>query len=104
MNVLRIALKELKTFRDPKMLVFMLATPLLLMFILGTVLSNAFNSSAEINEIRLLTQLETGDSMLQESWESFVRVAEQSGFFLNKRGGAMKQPYRMYRTVATRGM
>lgn len=86
MNVLRIALKELKTFRDPKMLVFMLATPLLLMFILGTVLSNAFNSSAEINEIRLLTQLETGDSMLQESWESFVRVAEQSGFFFEQAG------------------
>ncbi len=86
LKILRIALKELKAFRDPKILVFMLATPLLLMFILGTVLSNAFDSSAEINEIRLLAQLETGDSMLQESWESFVRESGQAGIVFEQAG------------------
>ncbi|MDO7282653.1 MULTISPECIES: ABC transporter permease [Shouchella] len=111
LNVLRIALKELKTFRDPKILVFMLATPLLLMFILGTVLSNAFNSSAEINEIQLLAQLETSDSMIQESWESFVRETEQAGIVFEQAGSyetavqdVQNGRYTGYVTISSDGM
>lgn len=44
MNVLRIALKEMKIAREPQMLVFMLATPVLLILILGTALSNALTA------------------------------------------------------------
>ncbi|MCR2808028.1 ABC transporter permease [Paenibacillus soyae] len=54
MNVWRIAIKELKWFRDPKMLVFLLATPILLMLILGTALSGAFQGSAAVGDIRVL--------------------------------------------------
>lgn len=54
MNVWRIAMKELKMFRDVKMLMFLLATPILLMLILGTALSGAFHGSAAVGDIRVL--------------------------------------------------
>jgi ABC-2 type transport system permease protein len=79
MRVLHIAKKELKAFRDPAMLVFMLATPLAIMLILGTALSRGFDKGIEIGEIRVLYRLEQPDETLGQAWADFVREAKDSG-------------------------
>lgn len=79
MTILRIAIKELKVFREPKMLLFMLATPILIMLILGTALTNAFNGNDGIGEIRILIQNEISDPVLTSNWESFIKEVEQAG-------------------------
>jgi ABC-2 type transport system permease protein len=79
MRMLHIACKELKAFRDPAMLVFMLATPLAIMLILGTALSRGFDGEIEIGEIRVLYRLEQPDRTLGQVWSEFVRDAESSG-------------------------
>jgi ABC-2 type transport system permease protein len=76
MNILRIAGKELKVFRDIKMLVFMLATPVLLILILGTALSGSFQAAAKIDPIRVLYAYEGADPALMAHWESFRQEAE----------------------------
>jgi ABC-2 type transport system permease protein len=76
MNILRIAGKELKVFRDIKMLVFMLATPVLLILILGTALSGSFQAAAKIDPIRVLYAYESADAGLMTQWESYRREAE----------------------------
>ncbi len=78
MNMLRIAGKELKVLRDVKMLVFMLATPVLLILILGTALSGSFQAAAKIEPIRVLYAYEGADAALQAQWESYRREAEAS--------------------------
>ncbi|MGC6586854.1 ABC transporter permease [Paenibacillus sp. Dod16] len=78
MNVLRIALKEMKIVREPRMLVFMLATPVLLILILGTALSNAFNGSTTIGDIRVLYQNDGAEPALTEQWQVFMQEAERS--------------------------
>ena len=77
MNVLRIALKEMKIVREPRMLVFMLATPVLLILILGTALSNAFNGSTTIGDIRVLYHNDGAEPALTEQWQAFMREAER---------------------------
>ena len=79
MNIIRIAIKEVKVFRDVRMLVFMLATPILIMLILGTALSNVFNGSAAIGEIRILYENGNMSSMLESRWNKLVQEASGSG-------------------------
>lgn len=81
MNILRIAIKELKVIRDIKMLVFMLITPVALMLILGTALTNAFNESVEVKEIRVLYSNKIADRVLAAYWQGFVREAGNSGIY-----------------------
>ncbi len=78
MNILRIAGKELKVLRDIKMLAFMLATPVLLILILGTALSGSFQAAAKIDPIRVLYAYEGTDAGLVTQWESYRREAEAS--------------------------
>ncbi|WP_127592638.1 ABC transporter permease [Paenibacillus lautus] len=78
MNVLRIALKEMKIVREVRMLVFMLATPVLLILILGTALSNAFNGSTAIGDIRVLYHNSGAEPALMEQWETFMQESERS--------------------------
>ena len=78
MNVLRIALKEMKIAREPQMLVFMLATPVSLILILGTALSNAFNGSTTIGDIRVLYHNDGAEPALTEQWQAFMQEAERS--------------------------
>lgn len=79
MNMLRIAGKELKVFRDIKVLVFMLATPVLLMLILGTALSGNFNGTAAMEPIRVLYAFDGASKVAEEKWTAFLGEAEASG-------------------------
>ncbi|MGG4106780.1 ABC transporter permease [Paenibacillus lautus] len=82
MNVLRIALKEMKIVREPRMLVFMLATPVLLILILGTALSSAFNGSTAIGDIRVLYHDSGTEPALTEQWQAFTQEAQRSSGML----------------------
>jgi ABC-2 type transport system permease protein len=78
-NVLRIAAKEIKVFRDPQMLIFMLAAPVLLILILGTALSGAFDGSAYVDDIRIVYHRDAADPAAKAGWEAFLREAERAG-------------------------
>lgn len=78
-NILRIALRELKTLRDVKMLVFMIATPVVLILILGTTLTNAFNGSIAVGKIRVLYTNHSHESSLMKDWEKFAEQSAHSG-------------------------
>lgn len=82
MNVLRIALKEMKIVREVRMLVFMLATPVLLILILGTALSSAFNGSTAIGDIRVLYHDSGTEPALTEQWQAFTQEAQRSSGML----------------------
>ncbi|MFD0621359.1 ABC transporter permease [Paenibacillus sp. GCM10027629] len=79
MNILRIAGKELKVFRDIKMLLFMLATPVLLMLILGTALSGNFHGTVKVDPIRVLYSYDSTSSAVGKQWEAFLLEAKASG-------------------------
>lgn len=76
MNIWRIAVKELMTFRDVRMLVFMLATPVLLMLIMGSLLSSAFNASVSVGDIRVIYSDHSEDGSIGANWELWL---SQSG-------------------------
>jgi len=64
----------LLTSRDPAMLVFMLATPVLLILILGSVLAGNFNGNKAVSSIRVLYSV-SGDEAAKEHWESWIGQA-----------------------------
>ncbi|GGB40583.1 ABC transporter permease [Lentibacillus populi] len=78
MNMLQIAWKEIKhEFRDIRTLVFMLAFPIVLMLVLGTALTGAFNEDISIDDMDVLYE-NTNDS-LSEPFKAFTEEVEQSG-------------------------
>lgn len=79
MNILRIAGKELKVFRDIKMLLFMLATPVLLMLILGTALSGNFHGTVKVDPISVIYSYDSTNNTLETQWEAFLLEAKASG-------------------------
>ena len=81
MNVLNIALKELiGSFRDRRTLFFMLAFPLVLMLVLGTALSNAFNTVQDAApSIRVLVQ-DNSTGQQHTAFAAFRQGMEGSGF------------------------
>lgn len=80
MNVLRIALKEIKQdFRDYWTLMFMLAFPLILMLILGFSLTNAFGDIARVSEIRVLVKDSGENRALSDSFAAFSAEVKKSG-------------------------
>ncbi|OUS76476.1 hypothetical protein B1748_12420 [Paenibacillus sp. MY03] len=87
MNVWRIAMKELMTSRDPAMLIFMLATPVLLILILGSVLSGNFNGKEAVGTVRVLYSA-SGDEAVKEHWESWIgrSIDETDGLEGTERG------------------
>lgn len=111
MNIMRMAIKELKVFRDIKMLVFMLATPILLMLIMGTAFTNAFNGSATIGDIEVLYKINSVDPVLATQWEAFIEEADQSGISFVKASDQMdgkrevqNSQYTGYLDVSDNGM
>lgn len=79
MNVFRIMLKELKVIRDPKMLLFLVVSPLLTMLILGTALTNAFNGSLTVGEINVLYKNNSSSSEFTKYWDDFTGQMRQAG-------------------------
>lgn len=82
MNIFRIALKELKVIRDPKMLLFLLVSPLLTMLILGTALTNAFNGSLTVGEINVLYKNNSSSIEFSKHWDDFTGQMRQAGIHL----------------------
>lgn len=82
MNVWRIALKEIKAVRDIKTIVFLILTPVLIILILGAVLTNAFNGSVTVGDIRVLYKINGSGSELTKSWNVFADQASKSGMTL----------------------
>ncbi|RIX51479.1 ABC transporter permease [Paenibacillus nanensis] len=89
MNIWRIAVKEMLVSRDVKMLLFMLATPVLLMLILGTVLSNAFSGSQAAGDIRVLYISESGVTA-----DELAAQAEAKGVILEQASSGMEESLR----------
>lgn len=82
MNIIRIMLKELKVIRNPKMLLFLLVTPLLIMLIMGTALTNAFNGSLTIGEVKVLYKNNSSSSEFTTYWDEFTGQMRQAGIQL----------------------
>lgn len=82
MNVWRITLKEIKAVRDIKTIAFLILTPILLILILGSVLTNAFNGSITVGDIRVLYKINGSGSELAKSWNVFADQASESGMML----------------------
>jgi ABC-2 type transport system permease protein len=79
-NILNIMIKEIKTsLRQTQTLLFMLAFPIVLMLILGTALTNAFTSIAQVGNMQLLYKEAANQPQLTEYWQGFSKVLEQQG-------------------------
>ncbi|MEN1968789.1 ABC transporter permease [Lentibacillus sp. N15] len=78
MNMLQIAWKEMRhLFRNIRTLVFMLAFPILLMLVLGTALSGAFNEDIAIDDMDVLYQ--NSNAGMTQPFEDFTKGAAESG-------------------------
>ncbi|WP_242223799.1 ABC transporter permease [Bacillus cereus group sp. BfR-BA-01380] len=85
MNIFNIAITQIKKeFRDIRTLVFMLAFPVVLMLILGTALTNAFNTdNLSIKNIKILYKDEA-DSKFSQAFETFIKETDKSGIHFTK--------------------
>ena len=73
-----------REFRDVRTLVFMLAFPIVLMLVLGTALSNAFNSDSHtIKDIQVIYKDEANGTFSQ-SFEAFAKEVSKSGIYFKK--------------------
>lgn len=90
MNVLNIALFEIKrSLRDTRTFAFMLAFPLVLILILGTALSNAFNSDVTVDDMKLLYKVSVKNEQLQQYWNGFAKAIEGQGVELTEASGGI---------------
>lgn len=90
MNVLNIALFEIKKdLRDKRTLIFMLAFPIVLILILGTALTNAFNSGAELGDMHLLVKNTAQSQQLQSYWNGFAQAISKEGVELTPAADGM---------------
>ncbi|WP_435165519.1 ABC transporter permease [Paenibacillus glycanilyticus] len=80
MNVLNIALFEIKKdLRDKRTLLLMLAFPIVLILILGTALTNAFNNGVELGDMNLLVKNTAQSPQLQSYWNGFAQAIGKEG-------------------------
>ncbi|WP_127495617.1 ABC transporter permease [Paenibacillus glycanilyticus] len=80
MNVLNIALFEFKKdLRDKRTLLLMLAFPIVLILILGTALTNAFNNGVELDDMNLLVKNTAQSAQLQSYWNGFAQSIGKEG-------------------------
>jgi ABC-2 type transport system permease protein len=89
LNVWRIAVKELMVNRDVKMLIFMLAIPVVLILIMGTMLTSAFSSNVTAGEIRVLYISESGDQL-----EEWMTNSAASGVILERAALGLEESLR----------
>ncbi|MEF3302550.1 ABC transporter permease [Paenibacillus sp. GYB003] len=85
MNIWHIAVKEVRShLRDRRTFLFMLALPIVLMLILGSALSNAFESRATIGDLRLLVKSEWSNPQLSAAWNGFAEAIGKEGVKIGK--------------------
>lgn len=84
MNTLIIAKKEIvSAFRDKRTLLFMLAFPIVLIMILGTALTNAFDQQAAVGEVHVLYK-DKSDGAFSQGFKTFAKEAKTSGVHFKK--------------------
>ncbi|AZJ19933.1 ABC transporter permease [Bacillus wiedmannii] len=90
MNIFNIAVMHIKRdFRDVRTLVFMLAFPIVLMLVLGTALTNAFDSDSQaIKDIQVLYKDEAS-STFSQTFEAFTKEVDKSGIHFKKASGSI---------------
>lgn len=87
MNIFNIALKEIKqNIRDIRTFIFMLAFPIVLMLILGTALSNVFDTKISVDNIHVLYKNTAGPA-ISDSFTNFANEAGKSGIHFQKASG-----------------
>lgn len=90
MNIWRIAQKEIKqSFRDVRTLVLMLAFPIVLMLILGSALTNAFNSDFSLGKVEVLYQ-NKASGQLSQSFQGLIESTDKSGIHFIKESNSSK--------------
>lgn len=86
MNILNMALKELKTtIRDKKTLMFMLLFPLILILILGTALTSAFGSDnpIQLDKIKIIYK-DKSDGQVSMYFNEFIKKGKEEGIKFDK--------------------
>ncbi|MFC4620510.1 ABC transporter permease [Camelliibacillus cellulosilyticus] len=84
MNILNIAWKEIKTdARDIGTLVFLIAFPIVMMLILGTALSGAFNNNVSVGDINVLYKA-TGNGPAIQSFQAFAKAMKKYDVHFDK--------------------
>lgn len=87
MNIFNIAVKEIKqNIRDRRTFVFMLAFPIVLMLILGTALTNAFDRKVSIDDLHVLYK-STASPAITSSFEAFTKETGKSGVHFKQAAG-----------------
>ncbi|MFD1177780.1 ABC transporter permease [Paenibacillus puldeungensis] len=80
MNTLSIAVKEIKKdLRDRRTLALMLAFPLILMLVLGMALTNTFDNTVKVGDIKVLVKDNGMNSDLAQGFEAFSKEAAKAG-------------------------
>ncbi|MGG4444670.1 ABC transporter permease [Brevibacillus fortis] len=80
MNIWNIAVKEIKSsLREKRTFMFMLALPLILMLILGSALSNAFDDTRTVGDMRLLYKSDGTNEQVSTGWHAFITAIENEG-------------------------
>ncbi|MFN2744668.1 ABC transporter permease [Bacillus sp. z60-18] len=84
MNTFIIAKKEIiSAFRDKRTLAFMLAFPIVLIMILGTALTNAFDHEVSVGKIHVLYK-DKSDGEFSQGFKTFAKEAKTSGVYFEK--------------------
>lgn len=84
MNVFNIALQLIRvSIRDRRTLIFMLAFPIVMMLVLGSALSNAFDNHIKIEKMRVLYK-DTGSSNVAPYFEQFTKNVKKDNIYFYK--------------------
>ncbi len=84
MNIFNIALHHLKiSIRDTRTLIFMLAFPIVMMLVLGSALSNAFDNNIKIDKMQVLYK-EIGDTSFSPYFKEFTKAAKKEDIYFYK--------------------
>lgn len=111
MNVLNIALLQLKiSIRDKRTIIFMLAFPIVMMLVLGSALSNAFDNQVKIDKMKVLYK-ETDNTSIAPYFEQFTKAAKKENIHFYKasdttdgKKAVRQNHYDAYVEVSTKGM
>ncbi|SDM98694.1 ABC-2 type transport system permease protein [Fictibacillus solisalsi] len=111
MNVLNIALLQLKiSIRDKRTIIFMLAFPIVMMLVLGSALSNAFDNQVKIDKMKVLYK-ETHNTSIAPYFEQFMKAAKKENIHFYKasditdgKKAVRQNHYDAYVEVSNKGM
>ncbi|MGM1048497.1 MAG: ABC transporter permease [Bacillota bacterium] len=81
MNILLIVRKELLSFRDIRLTIFLLILPSVLILLMGSVMNHMFNPRVSIQDIDLLYKYTASSDISRDKWNEFTQRSKQSGIY-----------------------